>query len=690
MSDTEIMLPPVLPYGTWPSPVSAADVARTRHVVSFPLVHGKDVWWQERLPDEGGRSTVIHLGPDGQRRTMLPAPWSARTRVHEYGGLSYLPVPAEKGSTRRLAFVFANESDQRLYLARPGAAGEPTRNAGEPTRNAGEPADREPRPLTPHSGSGAEAALRYADFTLSPDASEVWCVQESHSDGKVTRSIVAVPLDGSAAEDPAGLRQIVTGSDFFAFPTPSPDGRMLAWVTWNHPRMPWDGTELRVAVLEDGVAGKSRLIKGGMRESVLAPLWRDSTGIYAVTDWPGWWNIYELDLAGVPPQALCPAEEEFASPLWQLGSRPFAMLGDGRLAVTHGQGGMRLAVLDPKTAELTDLEIGFPAICSGLSADGDTVVCVAGGPDRPLSLVRVEVSAARTQVLCQEENALPDVAYLPVPRPVTLSGRFGRTVHAIVYPPANPEVSAPQEERPPYIVWVHAGPTTHTLPLLDCEKAYFTSRGIGIVDVNYGGSSGYGRSYRERLRRQWGLVDVEDVVAAALALTEESGADRNRLAVRGGSAGGWTALGAVTTHASGEVVFRAATSYYGIADLRGFAAQTHDFEAHYIDGLIGPLPAYQPVWEERAPLGHVSEHTCPILLLHGLEDPIVPPGQSRSIAAELADRGIRHRLIEFEGESHGFRMAETIVACLEAELSFYGQALGFIPPGIPELNLDCG
>jgi dipeptidyl aminopeptidase/acylaminoacyl peptidase len=652
-------------------------VAGRRGLVSYPRAIGRDVWWQQRLPAEGGRVTVVHLGADSKQRFLLPEPWNARTRVHEYGGLSYLPVPAE-GDAAGAAIVFANHADQRLYLLEPAGPG-------------GKDGAGDPRPLTPEPvGSPEQPSLRYADFTLSPDRAEVWCVQERHYDGKVARAIVAVPLDGSAAESHGAVRELVTGSDFYAFPTPSPDGKRLAWICWNHPRMPWDGTELRVALIEDGVPGQGRLVKGGMQESVLAPLWRDAASLYVVTDWPGWWNIYQVGLVGQPPQALYPADEEFAGPLWQLGERPYAMLGDGRLAVLHGRGGMRLGLLDPETGELADLDIPYPIFASGLSADGMSVLGIAGGPAAPLSIVRVDAATGAVEVLYQEADAVPDAGYLPVPRQVQLEGRFGRTVHALVYPPANPDVTPPDGELPPYVVWVHGGPTSHATALLDIEKAYFTSRGIGIIDVNYGGSTGYGRRYRERLRRQWGVVDVEDAIAAARALADDGEADGDRLAIRGASAGGWTALAAVTAHAGSGRAFGAAVSYFGVSDLRGLAAQTHDFESRYLDGLIGPLPVYETVYLERSPVGHVTEATCPILLLQGLDDPVVPPAQSEGIAAELAARGIRHAYLSFKGESHGFRRAETIIACLEAELSFYGQILGFSPPGIPALAIVSG
>ena len=670
-------------YGEWPSPIAGADVARMRVGLSFPVITGAHVWWQETRPSEGGRLAVVRQGPDGIRRDLLPVPWNARTRVHEYGGRSYLPLAD--------GFLFANFADQRLYRCR---------TAGPAVAVAPESLMAAPEPLT--SAPGEEAADRFADFVLSPGGDEVLCVRERHAGRRITRAIVAVPLDGSAADDADAVRVLVSGSDFYAFPAPSPDGSALAWICWDHPRMPWDGTELRVAVLGDP---RHQVVMGGDRESVLAPVWRDDRSLYVVSDRSGWWNVYLAGPVGTP-QALCPREEEFAAPLWQLGTYPFAVLDDGRLAVSHGTGASRLGVLDPETGQLTDFDLPYQAFSPWLSASGQSVAAIAGGPAVPLSVVRVDIPVAGDQAageqavvteLRREAEALPDAAYLPVPRAERLAGPSGSVVHALVYPPANPAATAPDGELPPYIVWVHGGPTSHVVPRLDLEKAFFTSRGIGIIDVNYGGSSGYGRAYRERLRGEWGVVDVADVMAAALALAEAREADGKRLGVRGGSAGGWTALAAVTSGigAAGPdpdqgAVFAAAVSYFGVSDLRGFAAQTHDFESRYLDGLIGPLPESGALYAERAPIGHVSGLTCPILLLQGLDDPVVPPAQSESIATELSARGIRYALITFAGESHGFRKAESIVASLEAELSFYGQIMGFTPPGVPPVPLTGG
>jgi dipeptidyl aminopeptidase/acylaminoacyl peptidase len=441
---------------------------------------------------------------------------------------------------------------------------------------------------------------------------------------------------------------------------------------------------------------------------VLGPVWRDDRSLYVVSDRSGWWNLYLADLEGSPSlRALCPREEEFAAPLWQLGMNPYAVLADGRIAVTHGTGDRRLGVLDPDTGELADLDLPYRVFTPWLSGSGQSVAILAGGPAVPLCVARIDVPAgdpgssgsANVRELRREADGLPDAGYLPVPRESRLTGPSGLMVPAFVYPPANPGFRAPDGELPPYIVWVHGGPTANVAPRLDLEKAYFTSRGIGIIDVNYGGSSGYGRAYRERLRGQWGIVDVADVMTAALALAEAGEADGKRLGIRGGSAGGWTALAAVTSglsldghgSASGNGrrhgVFAAATSYFGVSDLRGFAAQTHDFESRYLDGLVGPLPECEDLYSQRAPLGHVDGATCPVLLLQGLDDPIVPPAQAESIAADLAAHGIRHAYLAFAGESHGFRKAETIVASLEAELSFYGQVLGFTPPGVAPVPL---
>jgi dipeptidyl aminopeptidase/acylaminoacyl peptidase len=689
-------------YGTWKSPISAANVATGAVAVSYPSNAGGEVWWQERRPAEGGRTAIVaSAAADAPLRELLPAPWNARTRVHEYGGKAYLAVPS-LSLAGGFDLVFANFADQRLY-----AAGGSV-DAGIDT------ASFTPAPLTP-----AEGGFRFADLVLSPDGNELWCVRETvlpvadgavpdgfHIGGGVAvrREIVAVPLDGSAASSADAIRVLVSGAQFFASPAPSPDGTRLAWVSWNHPNMPWDGTELRVGPLSGGTlnVADATLVIGGPAESVIGPVWRDDAGLYVISDASGWWNLYSVDTtAGATPRPLHPLAEEFAVPPWQLGGRQFARLSDGRLAVQHGRGELRLGILDPASGELTDVDLpGYRTTQGDLDVAGTTITTVAGGPSAPWSVLRVTVGGTgdgtgegTVEPMKKQPADSPDPAYLPDARPVQLSSQQnGSVVHAIAYAPASPGYTGPDGELPPYVVFVHGGPTSQSFPILSLEKAFFTSRGIGVIDVNYGGSTGYGREYRNRLRGQWGIVDVADAYAAALGLAEAGDADRARLGIRGGSAGGWTALAAVTSGpgltGTKEAVFSAATSYYGVSDLRPFATDTHDFESRYLDGLIGPLPEADGLYAERAPVGHVNDLTCPILLLQGLDDPIVPPSQSEAIAADLAAHHIPHAYITFAGESHGFRKAESVIRSLEAELAFYGQIFGFTPPDVPPIALS--
>ncbi|WP_214322182.1 S9 family peptidase [Nonomuraea sediminis] len=601
----------------WLSPISTTDVARSRVRLAWPLARGGQVWWTEDRPEEDGRTTIMHRAADGSRRELLPAPWSARTRVHEYGGRPY--AVAESGDV-----VFADLADQRLYRL----------------------PDLEP--LTPESGD------RYADLVVRDG--QVWCVRERHGDdGKVTRAIVSVPLDGGE------IREWVTGSDFYAYPEISPDGRHLAYICWNHPRMPWNGTELRITRLEDG---NSWTVKGGTSESVLAPQWKDGSHLYLVSDWSGWWNLYQIGIYGTSSQALHPAEEEFAGPLWNLGGRPYLVMDDGRLAVLHGRGDQRLGLLDPDTGTLTDLDVPYDGWSGALAADGTSVVGVGYGARIPGSLVRIDTVTSRVEALKRDVEELPDIAYLPVPRAVELESRFGRHVHAYLYPPSNP--GQPEGPRP-YVVFVHGGPSAHATTALDLEKAFFTSRGIGVLDVNYGGSTGYGRAYRERLKGQWGVVDVEDTIVAAQWLAAEGLADPDRIAVRGGSAGGWTVMAACCT----SDLFAGGVSYYGISALGPLMATTHDFESRYVEWLVGPEDPQ--LYASREPLSLVAGVTKPMLLLQGLDDPAVPPEQSEAFADALSERGVPCTYLAFEGESHGFRRSETKATALAAELAFYQQ-----------------
>ncbi|WP_250214905.1 S9 family peptidase [Acrocarpospora catenulata] len=652
-----------LPYA---AAISTTDVARSGLRLGYPTVLGDEVWWEEDRPAEAGRRTVVHRAADGRRRELISSPWDARSRVHEYGGRSYVVVPGH-------GIAFANYADQRLYLTDGGV----------------------PRALT---GEGPD---RYGDLLWHDGA--IYCVRERHhDDGKVVRSIVSVTLDGSVTE-------VTGGSDFYASPAVSPDGEHLAYICWNHPRLPWTGTELRITRLEDG---NSWTVKGGMSESVLAPQWKDNRHLYLVSDWSGWWNLYQIGIFGTSSQALYPAEEEFAWPLWELGGLPYLVLGDGRLAVLHGRGDLRLGILDPETGELNDLDVPYQGWRPGLSSSGTTLVGVGYGPDIPRSVVRVDTVTGRVEGLRRDITELPDISCLPQPVAVEIEGSFGRLVHAYLYPPYGYPSSEPSQSSgssepsqssgssqssqssgssgssqssgssessessgssgssgadgpAPYVVFVHGGPTGQAITELSLEKAFFTTRGIGVLDVNYGGSTGYGRSYRERLRGQWGIVDVEDTVAAAHWLAAEGHADPRRIAIRGASAGGWTVMAACAA----SDAFRGGVSIAGVSALAPLVAATHDFESRYIDWLVGP----ESLYASREPLSHASEVNCPMLLMQGLADLVVPPTQSESFANALTDRGIPCTYLSFEGEGHGFRRLETKTAALAAELAFYEQ-----------------
>ncbi|HEY7857290.1 MAG TPA: prolyl oligopeptidase family serine peptidase [Candidatus Nanopelagicales bacterium] len=646
----------VAPYGAWTSPISAEDLAPGDHAegpVQSGYYAGAGFWWSKLVPSQGGRYAIMRRQGSEPPQEMLPAPWNPRSRVHEYGGQAW----------RVLAdgtLLFVHHDDQRMYRLDPGSD--------------------QPRPLTPTPATAA--ALRYGELSIPasrPD--EVWCVRETHHGSNVTRDVVSVPLDGSAASDPALVRSVVGGSQFLIAPRISPDGRRLAWIAWNHPQMPWDGTELRVADLDaDGTAGPYRTLLGSTTESVLTPQWADNESLYVVSDRTGWWNLYRTDLSGAAT-SLRPCDADFAVPPWTLGAHSYVVLPDGRLATVRTHGVDTLAVLDPGTGELTDLDLGDLQALRIVSSRGNQVVLRCGGPRTATALRSVDVVSGEVQVLASD--LAPDAAYLPQALPMSFAGASGRDVHAIVFPPHSPDFEAPAAELAPYVALVHGGPTAHVSSHLDPAVAYLTSRGIGVVQVNYGGSSGYGRAYRASLRGQWGVVDVADTIAVVLGLADAGLADRTRLAIEGGSAGGWTVLSALTS----SDVFACGVSYFGVADLLGLAASTHDFESRYLDGLVGPLPQARALYDSRAPLNNVDGLSCPVLLLQGLDDPVVPPQQAEVFRDALVRNGIRHAYRAYEGESHGFRRAATIIDSQEAVLSFYGQALGFEPPGVPMLEL---
>ncbi|MEU8762631.1 prolyl oligopeptidase family serine peptidase [Streptomyces sp. NPDC048659] len=652
-------------YGSWPSPVDAALAAARDGRPDHVGVLGDEVWWTAPRPTEGGRRALVRRRSDGTEETVLPAPWNVRSRVIEYGGTPWAGTSRPDGSP---LLVFCHFPDQRLYVYEP--------DAGD---GAG------PRPLTPVSATGG--GLRWADPVVVPGRDEVWCVLEEFTGPAPTdvrRVIAAVPLDGSAAEDRGRIRELSDGRHrFVTGPRLSPDGRQAAWIGWDHPRMPWDGTEVQLArIAPDGTFQDARTVAGGLEESVPQVGWSADGRLLHLSDRTGWWNLYRTGEDGTPV-ALCPRAEEFGGPLWTLGQRWFEPLENGLIAVVHGTGATRLGILDPDSGELVDAAGPWTQWSSSLAAHGTRVVGVAAGPRSGAELVELDTRTGRTRVIGAAHEDPVDPAYYPEPLVRTFAGPGGRDIHAHVYPPHSPDRTAPGTELPPYVVWAHGGPTGHSPLVLDLEVAYFTSRGIGVVEVNYGGSTGYGREYRERLREQWGVVDVEDCAAVARALADEGTADPGRLAVRGGSAGGWTSAASLAL----TDVYACGTVIYPVLDLTGWATdETHDFESQYLHSLIGPLDKVPDRYRERSPLAHADRITAPFLLLQGLDDPICPPAQAERLLARMAGRGVPHAYLAFAGEGHGFRRADTMIRALEAELALYVRTFGLDRTDVPDLE----
>ncbi|MFF5970994.1 prolyl oligopeptidase family serine peptidase [Streptomyces sp. NPDC012769] len=657
---------PTAAYGSWPSPIGAALAAAHDGRPEYVGVVGDEVWWTAPRPAEGGRRALMRRRPDGTEETVLPTPWNVRSRVIEYGGQPWAGTARADGST---LVVFCHHPDQRLYAFEPDA-----------TDGAG------PRPLTPLSTTGD--GLRWADPVLRPEHGEVWCVLEEFTGPAPTdvrRVIAAVPLDGSAAEDRSRVREITDDRHrFVTGPRLSPDGRQAAWIAWDHPRMPWDGTEALLAdITDDGRLGSPRTVAGGPEESVPQIGWAPDGRLLHLSDRTGWWNLYRGAEDG-EPVALCPRAEEFGGPLWRIGLNWFQPLDNGLIAVVHGKGSTALGILDPETGELVDAAGPWTEWAATLAVHGTRVVGVAAGPRSAYEVVELDTRTGRTRVIGSPHDDPVDPAYYPEPQIRTFTGPDDREIHAHVYPPHNPDRTGPSGQLPPYVIWAHGGPTGNAPLVLDLEIAYFTSRGIGVVEVDYGGSTGYGREYRERLREQWGVVDVEDCAAVARALADEGTADPARLAVRGGSAGGWTAAASLV-HSD---LYACGTIIYPVLDPAGWAdGETHDFEAQYLRSLIGPIDEVPARYRERSPLEHVDRISVPFLLLQGLDDVICPPAQAERFLAKTAGRGIPHAYLAFEGEGHGFRRAETMTRALEAELSLYAQIFGLERFDVPVLEL---
>lgn len=632
-----------IPYGSWPSPVTAAAVSAASPRIEGARFVGAEIWWGESVPEEGGRTAVRRRRVDGYVEDVLPAPWNARSRVHEYGGGSW--AASDDG---RLFFV--EKIDQRIWAAWP----------GEP-----------PLPLT-----ALDADVRFGGLSFQEGV--LLAIREVHGTGsRPTRDIVSVATEGLWR-----VVDLTAGSDFVAQPALSPGGRHLAWIAWNHPDMPWDRTELRVGRIEGGIVAEWTAVTAGATSS-LQPLWIDADDLLYLDDQTGRWNIWRLHLgAGLDHEDVAPADADTGGPLWVLGSRWYGVLDDDRIVAVRTNGADDVVVIDPhsRVSESLGLEATANVVIEDVA--GTRVLLSGSGAASPPGIWLVDVDARTSERIAGSEAPWGQ-EWMPRPRPVTFDGPHG-PVHAFDFPPTHPDAHAPVDELPPYVVLVHGGPTSHVAGAASGKIAYFTSRGVGVLDVNYGGSSGYGRDYRERLRGEWGVVDVDDVAAAVAGLSAEGRADAARLAIEGGSAGGWTVLAALV----GTDVFAAGISRYGVGDARALAADTHDFEAHYLDGLIGPLPQAEEVYLERSPLSRPDRFRVPLLLLQGADDEVVPPAQSEAIRDALAAHGVPHAYVLYEGEGHGFRRAETVVDALEKSYAFLGGVFGFETPGVPPLDLS--
>ncbi len=623
--------------------------------LSMPWIEDGTVWWLEGRAAEGGRVVLVRLDPGGEPKDAVPAEFNVRTSVHEYGGGAYC---VHEG------IVFASSfDDQRLY--RIDSAGEPV-------------------PLTPVVD---DRRHRYADGRTTPDGSLWIGVRERHAESDraadVVNELVAIPADGSGEP-----RIVAIGRDFYSNPRISADGSRLSFLAWDLPWMPWDGCELHVAGLEpDGeLTGVERVAGADGSESIWQPEWSASGDLVFASDRSGWWNLERI--RDGERAVLHAAAAEFGYPAWVFGMRSFAFLGDGRIFCEYDSSGFtHFAVLDPETGELDELDIALDSMRGAfLSVEGERAVVIAGSATTPAGVVLVDVGSGATETLRPSTEAAVRAEMFSSPRSVDFPTEAGLTAHALFYPPTNPEYEAPEGELPPLIVESHGGPTDHANALLSHRIQYWTSRGFAFVDVNYGGSTGYGREYRERLNGQWGVVDLQDCVNAARYLATEGEVDPGRLLITGGSAGGYTTMCALTF----TDVFAAGTTYFGIADLEQLSGgETHKFELQYEHTLVGPYPERADLYRERSPIHFTDRITTPMLVLQGADDRVVPARQAELIVAALRERGIPHAYVLYEGEGHGFRKAENIAGSLESELSFYAQVLGFEPGGsVPKLTIE--
>ena len=630
---------PSLPYGTWPSPISAASVAAQSLRLSAVTIDGDDLYWLEGRPAEGGRNVLVRRTQGGAAVDVTPLPFNVRTRVHEYGGGAYL---VDRG-----VVWFSNFADQRLYRLDPGTTA--------------------PQVLTP------EGAWFYADFCFDRARQRLIAVREDHTvEGReAVTTLVAIAGDGR-------VDVLAAGRDFYSTPRVSPDGSALTWLCWDHPQMPWDGTELWVARFDDeGTLAAPERIAGGPTESIYQPGWSPDGAIVFASDQTGWWQLYRVDTPQAPPRPLlaaAPEDSEFGRPQWTFGTATWAFAGRSRAVVSFTRRGVwHLAVVDTPTGAHRLLDIGLDPQ-DWIAATAEHAFLIAASPTRPHALVRIGLEDRAVEVIKESSAATFDPSVLSVAEAIEFPTAGGRTAHAFYYPPRG----GLQASAPPLIAFSHGGPTASAGRALDPRIQFWTSRGFAVVDVNYGGSAGYGREYRGRLRGEWGHVDVDDMVHAVQYLAETGRADRERLVIRGGSAGGYTTLAALTFRPG---VFKGGASYYGVSDLEALARDTHKFEARYLDSLVGPYPAAAEEYRRRSPVHATDRLACALIFFQGLEDRVVPPNQSEMMADAVRRKGLPVAYVAFAGEQHGFRKAETIIRSLEAELYFYAAIFGFTPAG---------
>jgi dipeptidyl aminopeptidase/acylaminoacyl peptidase len=603
-------------------------------VPSELTAEGDDLYWLRLRPEQGGRYSLYRRKRDGLVTEVLGREFNVRTRVHEYGGGSYRAY----GST----VFFSNFKDQRVYCKESRAS---------------------PRPIT-------EEGLRYADYVVDERRRRLIGVSEDHRApaGLPTNTLASINLDGTPS------RTLVQGNDFYSSPRLDPQGSMLAWLTWNFPNMPWDGTELWVAKIgRDGALRSRRRVAGGKAESIFQPVWSPEGRLYFISDRSGWWNLYRWVDGNV--EAVHAKKADFGRPQWSLRLSTYAFQSEERINCTYAQNGIwHLAALDTGTGALAPIKVPFTEM-GHIGVRSGRAVFLGGSPAEPMSVVELDPFGRTWKVLYRPDVPKPGPGNLSTPTHISFPTSGRRKAYAFFYGPTNSDYSAPRGERPPLMVVSHGGPTSATTTLLNPEIQAWTSRGFAVADVNYGGSTGYGREYRRRLNGQWGIVDVDDCVNAASYLARTGKVDGKRLVIRGGSAGGYTTLCALTF----RNVFRAGASYFGVGDVEGLAKDTHKFESRYLDSLIGPYPDRKDIYRERSPIHHVDRLSCPVIFFQGLEDAVVPPKQAEAMVESLRNRGVPVAYIPFEGEQHGFRKAGTIKRAFRAELYFYSKVLGFKP-----------